>query len=109
MNPSENGVKSGLWLDREVVGHRVLNGIPINAENAIVIREHIARDVIDITDDVTAEVSRSLKVDSETLLASLDQSCDLWHVCVVQDVKSLRHDPGMSALGERSRVRVADE
>ena len=109
MNSSKNGVKSGLWLNREVVSHWVLNGIPIDTENAIVIRENIARDVIDITDDVTAEVSRGLEIDSETLLASLDQSCDLWHVCVVQDVKSLRHDPGMSALGERSRVRVADE
>ena len=70
MNPSENGVKSGLWLNREVVSHWVLNGIPIDAKDAIVIREHIARDVIDVSDDVTAEVSRSLKVDSETLLAS---------------------------------------
>lgn len=98
-----------LAADREVVGSWLLIRFPVVIKDTSIIRVRITRNFHDVTHDGRASVTL-LTIGPcricQVLFASLLESCNLWHVAVIENVESFRDDMHMGTLSNRCGVGI---
>ena len=63
MNLRENVCKSGrIILSREIVGHWILNRVPVHPKDSLVIGKHATRDFSDVAHNICTNVISLLEV-----------------------------------------------